>query len=207
MHLHIKMTLKTAQRTNNAKMEAYRSEVVSWCQSSKARALTYVLGFEADTQAGMMASINESSVAVQSLAKEKAILHEMDGVSLSQKVQLRENLKELQDRMRMDELKLRPVMDMRAGNSLSAQEFGELAEIIRKDVVIVDWVVVFGLSIEVIMVIYREGRLCNMTPLQLIPKKAIVPKKNSHAPETTDQKAAEEEQSKDEPKLPPPQPQ
>ena len=82
------MTLKTAQRTNNAEIEAYRSEVVSWCQISKARALTYVLGFEADTPAGMMASINESSVVVQSLAKEKAILHEMDGASLSQKVQL-----------------------------------------------------------------------------------------------------------------------
>ncbi|KAL2049918.1 hypothetical protein ABVK25_009785 [Lepraria finkii] len=123
-------------------MEGYRSEVVSWCQISKARALTYVLGFEADTLAGMMASINESSLVVQSHAKEKAILHEMDGASLSQKVQLREKLKELQDRMRMDELKLRPVMDMRAGNSLSAQEFVELAEIIRKDVVIVDRVVI-----------------------------------------------------------------
>ena len=33
-------------------------------------------------------------------------------------------------------------MDMRAGNSLSAQEFVELAEIIRKDVIIVDRVVI-----------------------------------------------------------------
>ena len=48
----------------------------------------------------------------------------------------------------MDELKLRPVMDMRAGNSLSAQEFVELAEIIRKDVVIVDRVVINRTKLE-----------------------------------------------------------
>jgi CHAT domain-containing protein len=197
--------LETVGQANNVGFEVHRSEVLSWCQSSKARALTDVLGLEAVIPAGMMASIKESPEAVASLATEKTILHEMDGASLSQKVQLREKLMELRHKMRVDEPRLRPMMDMRAGSSLSATEMMELGESFGKDVVIVDWVVVFGLAMELVMLIYREGRLCHMLPLRLIPKKAVVPKpsQNPGNPNTK----VEEGQAENKPEPPPPSPQ
>ncbi|KAL2043748.1 hypothetical protein N7G274_003267 [Stereocaulon virgatum] len=198
--------LETVGQVNNVGFEAHRSEVLFWCQSSKARALADILGLEADIPAGMMASIEESPAAVASLATEKTILHEMDVASLSQKVQLREKLRELQHKMRVDEPRLRPVLDMRAGSSLSATELMELGESFGKDVVIVDWVVVFGLAMELVILIYRKGRLCHMFPLRLISKKAVIPNPSQN-PGNLDTEKEQEGQAENKPKLPPLSPQ
>lgn len=193
--------LMTAAGASNLKLESHQSEVIYWCQTSKARALTDILGLEAEIPASMMAIIKESPGAEQSLEKEKAILHDINSVSLSQKVKLREQLKQLQDCMRQDEPILRPVLDMRAGDCLSAKELVELSETMGTNVVIVDWVVVFGLAIELYMLIYREGKLCQMIPLPLVPKKVIIRQKDQ-AQGSIDRKAAEEEQNKNKPKPP-----
>ena len=193
--------LMTAEGASNLKLESHQFEVIYWCQSSKARALTDILGLEAEIPASMMAIIKESPRAEQSLEKEKAILKDINSVSLSQKVKLREQLKQLQDCMRQDEPILRPLLDMRAGICLSAKELVELSETLGTNVVIVDWVVVFGLAIELYMLIYREGKLCQMIPLPLVPKKVIIRQKDQ-AQGSVNRRAAEEEQNRNKPKPP-----
>ena len=165
---------QTVQPTNTSEMESYRFELISWCQGSKAQALTDVLGLEAEIPASMMASIQESEGAVQSLAIEKTIIDEMIGASLSRKVQLRNQWNDLQATMLRDEPSLRPILDMRSGNPPSPKSFMALAEKLGDDAVIVDWMVVFGLHVPIWMLIYRAGKLCNVLPLRWTPKKALI---------------------------------
>ena len=163
----------TGTRTTQA-MEVRRFDLISWCQGSKAQALTDVLGLEAEIPASMMASIQEFEGAVRSLAMEKAIIDEMNGASLGRKAQLHNQLNELQITMLRDEPSLRPILDMRSGNSPSPQSFMELAEKMGPDVVTVDWMEVFGLHVPIWMLIYRAGKLCNVVPLRCAPKKALI---------------------------------
>ena len=153
-------------------MEDRQFELISWCQGSKAQALTDVLGLEAGIPTSMMASIQESEGAVRSFAMEKAIISEMNGASIGRKAQLRNQLSELQATMLRDEPSLRPIFDMRSGNPPSPKSFIELAENMGSDVVIIDWMEVFGLHVPIWMLIYRAGKLCNLVPVRCAPKKA-----------------------------------
>lgn len=67
---------------------------------------------------------------------------------------------------------------MREGRGLSAREFEDLMKKTGSNSVIVDWVVAFGLPMEIIMLIYRNGELEHMIPWQHVPK--II--KNSNEP-------------------------
>ena len=165
--------LRTAGVTNAPEMEARQFDLISWCQGSKAQALTDVLGLEAEIPASMMASIQKSEGAVRSLAKEKAIIHEMNGASLGRKAQLRNQWNELQANMLRDEPSLRPIFELRSGSPLSPDAFTELAGKIGNDVIIVDWMALFGLHVPIWMLIYRAGKLCNVVPLRWAPKKAL----------------------------------
>ena len=176
---------ETVKATSVSEMEARRFDLIYWCQGSKAQALTDVLGLEAEIPASMMASIQESEGAIRGLAREKDIISEMNRASLGRKVQLRNELDELQASMLRDEPSLKPVFDIRSGIPPSPESFTELAAQLGNNAVIIDWMVVFGLGVPIWMLIYRAGKLSNVVPIRYMPKKAL-PLTFSHIPKVID---------------------
>jgi hypothetical protein len=96
---------------NEGFQEASR-EMIKWMQKSKARALTDLLGLEISIPANLETEIQKSEETVSMTQQYRELLERIAEASISRKLPLRQELRNLENEMRTHET-LRPIMDIR----------------------------------------------------------------------------------------------
>lgn len=148
-----------ADQTNLMNM----ARIGHWSQRRKARSLTELLGLSGNIPSSIMASISQHPAAIELLKQEDVLAKDISVAILSRKAGLRAQLKELQAKMRETQPILRPVLDMRAGTTMSLAETEVFGVNMGQDVVVVDWIHTATLQAKFWMVVSRKGKVCQVS--------------------------------------------
>jgi hypothetical protein len=136
-------------------------ELVYWTQKLKAQGALESLGSEMILPASILSRLEPGSKGAQLLLKESELQHK-DGVTLADQFEIRSRLDALRATMRR-EPSLEPIMSIREGTALDADQISSLSQDLGPDVVLVDWVHLplgcTGISSELLPMIYRGGQL------------------------------------------------
>jgi len=156
------------------------ADIFSWTQKSKARALTDLMGVVAQAPASTMKPIMVSSSAVGLLEDERAILERLDIASAVEKITIREELQQHLVKMRESEPLLVPLLDIREGTSISADQLHILGKELddmhhrargsRGKVVVFEWVYFTAhndLQQDLLLLVYRDGLLEHQIELNI----------------------------------------
>lgn len=158
----------------------FGAAIFSWIQKSKARALTDLMGLVAQAPAATMNPIEASSSAVSLLKDERAVLERLDVASPVEKITIREELQQHSVKMRESEPLLVPLLDIREGTSISADQLQTLGKELddmhhrargcRGNVVIFEWVYFTAhndLQQDLLLLVYRDGLLEHQIELNI----------------------------------------
>lgn len=164
------LSMLDKNRSDLQRLEAI-ANLFSWTQKSKARSLTDLMGLVAAAPGSIMTPIKANPYAVQLLDEDNLILKRLQVASPLERITIRSELEQQSAKMRREAV-LTPLLDLRDGVSISAEQLSTLGKELnslhhderkpRRKVLIFEWVyfqVPLQETQDLLLLVYVDGKL------------------------------------------------
>lgn len=130
-----------------------------WVQRSKAQSLTEMLGLDVQLPASILPDPQQQPTAFRLVQSEREMLNELAGASIPEQVQTQSRIESVRAAMRR-EPSLLPIVRLREGASVDAEDIRAISSQLGPDIILVDWVyVLFADAWDLLLVTYRNGEI------------------------------------------------
>ena len=148
-------------------IQRLKQNLAWWIQRSKAQALTDMLGLDVQLPASVLPDPQKQPTAFRLFQHEREMLNELAGASIPEQIKTQSKIESVRDAMRR-EPSLLPIVRLREGASVDAEEIMAISSQLGPDIVLVDWVyVLYADAWDLLLVTYRNGEINKFSDLSV----------------------------------------
>ncbi|KAF2464998.1 uncharacterized protein BDR25DRAFT_380039 [Lindgomyces ingoldianus] len=141
-------------------------ELTSWIQRSKARALTDLLGQTTNIPRSVGRLFLEEPSAAALWEDCLATLRRRENASIKELVGVRDEFQRITRQLRSEHPRIQPFLDIHSGEAISPSELEKLGHTLGPSAVMVEWVHAPTFPNDIFLVVYREGIISRVRPLE-----------------------------------------